>query len=90
MWHIVKSETLIKDRWIDLRADACVTSSGVDIAPYYVLAYPDWVHVVAITPDDQLVLVRQYRHGVGEILLELPAGAVEAADTSNEHTAIKI
>jgi 8-oxo-dGTP pyrophosphatase MutT (NUDIX family) len=86
-WRITNSETVIKDRWIDLRADSCVTPSGVDIAPYYVLAYPDWVHVVAVTPDDQIVLVRQYRHGVGKVLLELPAGTVETTDASIEQTA---
>lgn len=79
-WRVVSSQTLLKDRWIDLRADRCVTASGTVIEPYYVFGYPDWVHVVALTDADELVLVRQYRHGVGEMVLELPGGAVDAAD----------
>ena len=59
-WRVIRSETLLKDRWIDLRADDCVTSAGIKISPYYVLCYPDWVHVVALTypyGDDRLVLM---------------------------------
>jgi 8-oxo-dGTP pyrophosphatase MutT (NUDIX family) len=83
-WRTIRSETLLKDRWINLRADHCVTPTGVEISPYYVLSYPDWVHVVAITKAGCLVLVRQYRHGAGETFLELPGGAVDPADTSME------
>jgi 8-oxo-dGTP pyrophosphatase MutT (NUDIX family) len=79
-WTIRSSLSVRQDRWIDLRADDCTTASGADISPYYVLNYPDWVHIVALTADDGLVLVRQYRHAAGECVLELPAGAVDAAD----------
>lgn len=86
-WQVTSSRSLLKDRWIDLRADRCVTSSGVVIEPYYVLTYPDWVHVVALTEADELVLVRQYRHGVGTEVLELPGGAVDASDVDLETAA---
>ena len=86
-WRTVRSNTVRKDRWIDLRADHCVTPSGVELNPYYVLAYPDWVHVVALTRDDEVVLVRQYRHAVGETVLELPGGAVDASDANIEQAA---
>jgi 8-oxo-dGTP pyrophosphatase MutT (NUDIX family) len=86
-WRTIRSETVLKDRWIDLRADHCVTPDGVEISPYYVLSYPDWVHVVAITADDKLVLVRQYRHAARESLLELPGGAADPGDASMEEAA---
>jgi len=79
-WRTVSSETVIRDRWIDLRADRCLTPSGAEIAPYYVLGYPDWVHVVALTPARGLVLVRQYRHAAGRSFLELPGGGVDGCD----------
>ncbi len=86
-WKTLGSKTLLKDRWIDVRADECVTPGGRDISPYYVLSYPDWIHIVAITPDDCMVLVRQYRHAAGEFLTEIPAGGVDKADTDIEQTA---
>lgn len=86
-WHTLSSEPVIKDRWIDLRADQCLTPKGIEISPYYVLTYPDWVHVVALTPERSLVLVRQYRHAVETSVLELPGGRVELADINAEHAA---
>ncbi len=86
-WTTVQSEQVVKDRWIDLRADHCVTPSGIDIAPYYVMTYPDWVHVVAITPDDRLVLVRQYRHAAARVMTELPGGMLDASDRDIETAA---
>ena len=86
-WRTVGSETVLKDRWIDVRVDRCVTPAGVEITPYYVLGYPDWVHVVAVTARREIVLVRQYRHAVGRVLLELPGGAVDAADGDLERAA---
>ncbi len=59
-----------------------MTPSGVEIAPFYVLEYPDWVHVVAIDAENHVLLVRQYRHGYGGTSLELPGGMVDAEDAS--------
>jgi 8-oxo-dGTP pyrophosphatase MutT (NUDIX family) len=81
------SDSVLKDRWINVRADHCVTPAGFEISPYYVLSYPDWVHVVAITSDDHVVLVRQYRHAAGVFTLELPGGALDPADTEVEQAA---
>ena len=49
--------------------------------PFYVLDYPTWVNVVAVTPENEVVLVRQYRHGVGRTVLELPGGGVEPEES---------
>jgi 8-oxo-dGTP pyrophosphatase MutT (NUDIX family) len=86
-WRTIRSETRLKDRWLHLRVDHCVTPAGIEISPYYVLSYPDWVHVVCITEADSLVLVRQYRHAAGQSFLELPGGAVDPGDHSFERAA---
>lgn len=80
-WTVVASEYVRKDRWIGLRADDCLTADGVRIAPFYVVEYPDWVQVVALDDDNQLILVRQYRHGVRAFTIELPAGRMDDGET---------
>nr|WP_289851989.1 NUDIX hydrolase [Rhizobium sp. SSA_523] len=70
----------MRDRWINVRADRCVTASGARIEPYYVLSYPDWVNVVAITARQELVFVRQYRHAIGDWVTELPGGIADQQD----------
>ena len=57
-----------------------MTARGVEVGPYYVLEVPDFVHVVAFDRQGDLVLVRQYRHGLGGESLELPGGAVDPDD----------
>ncbi len=86
-WRTLSSEPVVRNRWIDVRSDRCLTPSGAEISPYYVLTYPDWVHVVAVTPERGLVLVRQYRHAVGESVLELPGGGMEACEGEAEQAA---
>ena len=83
-WTIQSSRQVLKDRWIDVRADDCVTSEGHSISPYYVLSYPDWVHVVAIDDDSSVLLLEQYRHGLGIVSLEVPGGGRDAGETPLE------
>ena len=81
-WQLLKSEHIVKDRWISLRSDTCKMPNGRIVTPYYVYEYPTWVNVVAITKQKEVVLVQQYRHGCQKTLLELPSGVMETTDMS--------
>ncbi|WP_375503748.1 NUDIX hydrolase [uncultured Nostoc sp.] len=54
--------------------------NGTIVDPYYVLEYPTWVNVVALTKNQEVILVKQYRHGLKKTVIELPSGAVETED----------
>lgn len=55
---------------------------GADVGrPYYVLSAPDWVNIIATTPDGDVILVEQFRHGVDRITLEVPGGIVDPGET---------
>jgi ADP-ribose pyrophosphatase len=47
---------------------------------FVVMQSPDWVNVIALTPDGRLVLVRQFRYGINEFSLEIPGGVMEAGE----------
>jgi 8-oxo-dGDP phosphatase len=79
-WTVNRSSTIIRDRWIDLRADDCTTPAGVRISPYYVLRYPDWAHSICLDQDNRVCVVKQYRHGASRVMMELPGGVVEAGE----------
>ena len=79
-WRVAGTRLIHADQWIRLRADHCITPEGAVLSPYYVLEYADWVHVVAMTDDDRLVVNHQYRHGAGCVHLELPGGVMDAED----------
>ena len=75
-WTIEESRYVVEDKWLSLRADTCRMPNGHIVTPYYVIEYPTWVNVVALTPKQEVVLVKQYRHGIQKTTLELPGGAV--------------
>ncbi len=79
-WKTIKTEYLVRDRWLSLRADTCLTGDGVRVDPYYVLEYPDWTHVVALDHDNRVLITRQYRHAVGMICTEIPGGEIEEGE----------
>ena len=81
-WKIIKSRYIVKDKWLTLRADTCELPSSNIIDPYYVFEYPKWLNIVALTTDEDLVLVKLYRHGLGKTVLEIPCGGVETSDAS--------
>jgi len=88
-WSITASRITYRDRWITLRSDDCLTAEGVTVAPFHVLEYPDWVTVVPILPDGRVMMVREYRHGRGDIVTGFVSGAVEADDGSDELAAME-
>lgn len=79
-WKILSSQYLFNDLWFKVRKDRCKSSSGKIIDPYYVYEFPDWVTAVALTNDEKVVMVRQYRHAAGEICIELPGGCIDSGE----------
>ncbi|MFF7292837.1 NUDIX hydrolase [Microbacterium sp. NPDC008134] len=80
-WQTRRSDVVIADRWISLRADECVGAGGQVIAPYYVLDYGDWVSVLAIDTSGDAVLVEEYRQGAGVVALGTVGGGVIGGET---------
>lgn len=79
-WTVTQSRYVLRDRWLTVRADDCVTLRGAILAPYYVVERPDFVAVLAIDSDDHVILVRQYRHGLATMSLELPGGVMDSGE----------
>lgn len=79
-WKVLESEYLFKRPWLTVRRDKVLLPTGAVHPEYYVLEYPTWINVIAVTKDGQFVLVRQYRHALGETHYELCAGVVEQGE----------
>ncbi|GAB3341186.1 NUDIX hydrolase [Larkinella ripae] len=79
-WQVQSSEYLHREPWFTVRREAVQMANGGHIPNYYVLEYPDWINVVAVTTEGQLVLIRQYRHGLSDVHYELCAGVAESGE----------
>ncbi len=83
-WQTLSSEQLFNDLWFKVRKDRCITPSGKIVDPYYVYEFPAWVTALPVTKEGKIVMVRQYRHALGETCLEIPGGCVDNTDASFE------
>lgn len=81
-WRIVKTQVVFQTPFFSIRQDTCRLPDGKVIDDYYVMQSPNVVIVFPITPNHEVVLVEQYKHGLGDVLLELPGGLIDDDDES--------
>lgn len=77
---ILSNETVFSTPWFDVKAKCYHGSQD----PYYILKLLDYVSIIAITKDGQILLVEQYRPVVEDNTLELPSGHVEEGESPEE------
>lgn len=83
-WQVLDSKLLISERWLQLREDRVRLGNGHEIDRFHVIHGPDWASVLCVTEASEVVLVRQYRHGIAKPSLELPAGVIEPNESPEE------
>lgn len=81
-WNVLHSEYLFREPWFTVRREKVQLPNGNIIPSYYVMDYPSWVCVIAVTRDKKMVMVRQYRHGLKRVSYELCAGVVDPEDAT--------
>ncbi|KAB2958458.1 MAG: NUDIX hydrolase [Thermoanaerobaculia bacterium] len=79
-WRRHSSETLFRHRLFELRRELHASGEGGDRREALVLDAPRWVNIVPVLADGSVVLVRQWRFGIGAPTLELPGGMVEPGE----------
>jgi ADP-ribose pyrophosphatase len=80
-WKLVSSKIEKSFRIFDLRIDRAVSPRTGMEHEFYVFESKEWVNIIPITRENEVVLIKQYRHGVSDIVLEIPGGIVEEGDT---------
>lgn len=88
-WQFVRSKPVGDFRIFRIRSDYKISPKTGKEHDFYVLDSVDWVNVIAVTPDQQLVMIEQYRHGSNTVELELPGGMMDAHEASPEATATR-
>ncbi|MEA2698039.1 MAG: hypothetical protein QOI66_2310 [Myxococcales bacterium] len=86
-WKVLSSEYVSRKFWYTVRVERVQLPNGTVIPEYWVQEYVPWVNVVALTTDHKVLLLRQYRHGIGQVNYEIPAGTTDPGETSMEAAA---
>jgi 8-oxo-dGTP pyrophosphatase MutT (NUDIX family) len=83
-WKLGEAKTIITTPIFKLKEKTAICLRSNAQSQFYTLEYPNWVTVIAITPDDKIVLIKQFRHGTEHIEIETPAGLIDEGETPLE------
>lgn len=97
-WTVIEEEDVSPSPWFPLLRHKVQLANGLIVDDYYFAPLGDVVMVIAVTPEREIVLVEQYKHGLGEITLEVPGGMQQknksvvqsALNELEEETGIKV
>jgi 8-oxo-dGTP pyrophosphatase MutT (NUDIX family) len=80
-WKCVRSQPPQSFHVFSVRTDTAISPrTGIE-HDFHIIESRDWVNIIPLTIDHQVVMVRQYRHGSREVTLEIPGGLVDSEDT---------
>jgi 8-oxo-dGTP pyrophosphatase MutT (NUDIX family) len=88
-WEKISSKPAGDYRIFRIRSDRLVSPRTHQEHDFFVIDCVNWVNVVAVTPENQLVMIEQYRHGSGTVELEIPGGMIDPGDSSPEAAAVR-
>ena len=80
-WTVLESQYIAREGdWFTVRREKVSLPNGFVIPSWYIFEFPNWVNIIAITEDNQFVIIDQYRHAIGQTHYELVAGCVDKTD----------
>jgi ADP-ribose pyrophosphatase len=83
-WKLISSKNDKSFRIFNLRTDMALSPRTNKEYDFYILESMDWVNVIPVTRQKEVLLIRQYRHGIKKVTLEIPGGLVEGKDSPEE------
>ena len=79
-WKTLSTEYISRHQYFTARKDVCEIPDGRIVPAYFVVELPVTVCAMGITEDGKVILIKQYRHPVDEVLIELPGGFIDKGE----------
>lgn len=86
-WRRVGSERVADCRVFQVRRDRSLNPRGGAEHNFYCIEAADWINVIPLTTRNEVVMIEQYRHGAGEVTLEIPGGMVDEGEAAERAAA---
>jgi len=80
-WKLQSSKHRDGYRIFSVREDFYSHPALENESSFFVIESSDWVNIIATTPDDKIILIRQFRPGIGAVRLEIPGGVIDSGET---------
>ncbi len=84
MWKILDSQAIIDSPWLHVDRQTVQTDRGAMLPEYYVGRKTSFIMVLAVTEASEVILLREYKHGVGDYVWNLPAGGIKPGESPEE------
>ena len=88
-WEKLSSKPVGDYRIFTVRTDEKLSPRTGARHDFFIIDCVDWVNILALTPQRELVMVEQYRHGSNTVELEIPGGIMDGSDASPVHTGVR-
>ena len=79
-WEKLSSEIVYQKKWMKIKEEACKLPNGQIIDPYIIVDVPNFCNVFVVTANDEVIMVKQYRHAAGIISIEMPGGMIDEGE----------
>lgn len=79
-WKSLKKEKVFSSKWIIVFREKVLLPDQSIVDDFYTVSGNTLVSIVAVTPDQKIILIKQYRHGVNKILWDIPGGGAETGE----------
>jgi 8-oxo-dGTP pyrophosphatase MutT (NUDIX family) len=86
-WQTLASRQILDTPYLKVRCEEVALPGGLVIPDYYIIENRGWVGIVPFTPDGRFLINKQYKHGIGQEVLEFPAGMMDKEGEDPEQTA---
>lgn len=80
-WKTIHSKLALDNKWFKVQQDIVELPNGKVLDDYLFWKEPNVSQIVAITKENKIILVRQYKHAIGDFIVECPAGFVDDGET---------
>lgn len=88
-WKRLSSKTITENRIFTLKENSCLSPKDGKEYPFFLLETLDWVNIIPMTKENEVVMIKQFRHGNEEITLEIPGGMTDKGDNSPQVSAVR-
>ena len=79
-WQVLATTQVLDTPHLQVRSERVKLPNGIVLPDYYIIENRGWVGVVPVTEDGRFLINRQYKHGIGEYVLEFPAGGIDEGE----------
>jgi ADP-ribose diphosphatase len=83
-WDLLKTTEIESNRVFSVRQDTALSPLTGKEHDFYIIDAPDWINVVAVTPEEEILLIKQFRHGIRAVTVEIPGGMIDPGEAPIE------